>query len=315
MTLPMIDRIAAVKAGAVLTTDDIVAMRQQIWPDGVVSASEVELVFAMNDVIADAPAEWIDFFVEAVTTYIVRQQSPVGYVDAAKADWLIARIDADGRVETAAELECLVKILEEAVDAPPALKAYALRQVESAVTSGSGPTRRGDVLDPGTINATEVALLRRILFAPGGDGPARISRAEAEMLFRLKDAAHGTPPAPEWQMLFVQGVANYLMAYGRYAPLDRDRAAALDAFMGDSTVRIGGFMARLGRLVLAGTVFDLLRAGRAPEPLEAAVERARTIDPEERAWLRAQIDADGVLDPAEKALLDFLAQEGQLDGW
>ena len=68
MTLPMIDRIAAVKAGAVLTTDDIVAMRQQIWPDGVVSASEVELVFAMNDVIADAPAEWIDFFVEAVST-------------------------------------------------------------------------------------------------------------------------------------------------------------------------------------------------------------------------------------------------------
>ena len=66
---------------------------------------------------------------------------------------------------------------------------------------------------PGRIDDAEVTLIRRLIFAPAGDGPAKVSAAEAEMLFRLKDATLGKDNSPEWKKLFVQGVANHLMAH------------------------------------------------------------------------------------------------------
>ena len=74
---------------------------------------------------------------------ICRQSSaPRGYVSEENAAWLIARIDHDGRVDTLSELELLVKVLETALNAPASLKDYALRQIEDAVLSGTGPPAR-----------------------------------------------------------------------------------------------------------------------------------------------------------------------------
>lgn len=309
MTLPMIDLADALKARAVMTADDVLAIRRVAWPDGRIDALEADAIFALNEAIAAPPPEWVDFFVEAITAYVVHQQAPTGYVDDANAAWLMARIDADGRVDSRAELELLVKILEVAVNVPDTLKAYTLRQIELAVTEGAGPTRGGGSLSPGSINPTEVALLRRVLFAAAGDGPGCISRAEAELLFRLKAATQGAANAPEWKTLFVQAVGNHLMAHSDYRPLSRERAAELDAFMNDAEVNIGRFLGRMlrstGRLDLIGQLGS--RAEKSDH--DAAVAADRAITPDEAAWLKAQIDADGALDDFEKALLHFVAEE------
>lgn len=309
MTVPMIELADALKARAAMTADDVLAIRRIAWPDSCIDATEADAMFALNNAIASPPAEWVEFFVEALTAYVVRQQQPTGYIDDAKAAWLMARIDADGRVETGAELDLLVRVLEVATNAPDALKAYALAQIEAAVTCGSGPTRGSGTLDPGSINATEVALLRRILFAASGDGPASISRAEAELLFRLKAATQGAANTPEWKTLFVQAVGNHLMAHSDYRPLSRARAAELDAFMSDSRSSVGGFLGRIGQSLAGGAFLDLF-GSKAPKPdHDAAVAADRAIAPDEAAWLKAQVDADGTLDDLEKALLAFVAEE------
>lgn len=308
MTLPMIDLADALKARAVMTADDVLAIRRVAWPDGKIDAVEADAIFALNDAIAAPPPEWVAFFVEAITAYVVQQQAPTGYVDDANAAWLMARIDADGRVESRAELETLVKILEVAVNVPDTLKAYALRQIEDVVASGAGPTRAG-ALDPGSINATEVALLRRMLFAASGDGPGCISRAEAELLFGLKAATMGAANAPEWKTLFVQAVGNHLMAHSDYRALSRDRAGQLDAFMNDTQASVGGFLGRMGESVANGAFLDLFGSKPAKPDHDAAVAADRAIAPDEAAWLKAQVDADGTLDDLEKALLAFVAEE------
>lgn len=308
MTVPMIDLANALKARAAVSADDVLAIRRVVWPDGKLDASEADAIFALNDAITDPPVEWVDFFVEAMTAYVVRQQTPTGYVDDANAAWLMARIDADGRVESRAELELLVKILEVAVNVPDALKAYALRQIEVAVTQGTGPTRRG-ALDPGSINATEVALLRRMLFAAAGDGPACISRAEAELLFRLKAVTTDAANTPEWKTLFVQAVGNHLMAHSDYHPLSRERATELNAFMSDNRVHIGGLLSRIAAKMVQGGLAEGLRARPATPDHDAAVAADRAITDDEAAWLKTQIDADGTLDDLEKALLNFIAEE------
>lgn len=295
--------------------EEIMALRQAGWADGEMDPEEAEALFLANEALRERSAEWTRFFVEALTQFIVRTVDPKGYVDEAMGDELIARIDRDGRVDSMAELELLVRVLETALHAPDRLKAYALGQIEQAVLGGEGPTRDG-ALDPGGINSAECVLLRRLVFAAGGDRPAAVSRAEAEMLFRIKDATLYEVNAPEWEPLFVQGVANYLLGFAGQEPLSRERAAELEDFMNAPGAGIGSFLRRMlggeveaeaekgfgSLLSIAPHVADL--DDDADEDDEAA-----RIDPDEGLWLHDQIDADEELDPLEKALLAFIAGE------
>jgi hypothetical protein len=308
MTASFSDLAAGVKARATITAEDTLAMRRVVWPDGKIDPAEADAIFDVNTSIKGSTPEWVDFFADAISTFLVRQQTPVGYVDDAKASWLMARIDVDGRVDSLGELTLLVKILEDATNVPETLKAYALRQIEQVVLTGTGPTRDGGSLDPGSINATEVKLLRRMLFAQASDGPASISRAEAEMLFRIKDATISADNAPEWKPLFVRAVGNHLMAHNLYHPLSRERAAHLDAFMNDTSSSVGGFLGRMFRSNPAQGFGDVFGKREAVDE-DAAIAADRAIDSGEEAWLKAQINADAMLDPLEEALLAFVAEE------
>jgi len=310
MTALISDLAAGVKARATITAEDTLAIRRVVWPDGKIDPAEAEAIFDVNTSVKGASSDWVDFFAEAISTYLVHQQAPVGYVDDAQANWLMAKIDADGRVDSLGELQLLVKILEDATNVPETLKAYALKQIEQAVLTGTGPTRDGGSLDPGSINATEVKLLRRMLFAQASDGPGSISRAEADMLFRIKDATLAATNAPEWKTLFVQAVGNHLMAHTDYHPISRDRAAQLDTFMNDTHSSVGGFLGRMFRSNPA-TGFGDVFAKHETVDRDAAVAADRAIDPAENAWLQSEIDADNQRDPLEEALLAFIADESR----
>jgi hypothetical protein len=290
--------------------EEILALRRAGWVDGRMDPEEAEALFVANDHIAEPSAEWCDFFVEALGEFIVNTVEPKGYVDQVMADELVSRIDRDGRVETMAELELLVRVLERSQSVPGSLRTYALRQIEDAVLHGEGATRRGE-LDPKGINETECTLLRRLIFSAGGDRPAAVSKAEAEMLFRIKDATLYELNAPDWDKLFVQGVANYLIGFGGHEPLTRDRAAELEQFLAAEGAGISAF---LGRMAMAepdfkGAFGSLLDMGPQGLDTEGAAAEAAAFTEQEDLWLLDRIDADEELDPLEKALLAFIAEE------
>jgi len=297
------------KAAGNISAEDTLALRREMWPDGRIELDEAELVFALNDSVGQTAREWTDFFVEALCDFVVCQQAPKGYVDDSKADWLVARTSRDGKVESLGELELLVKIFEIASNVPDTLRRFALEQIERTVVTGEGPTRDGGTLGAGVISASEVKLLRRILFAQAGDGALGISQAEAEFLFRLKDATLGADNAAEWKTLFVQGVGNHLMAYNSYRPLERDTAARLDAFMDDSQPHIGGFLGRMAQASVSGAGFRNLSFGTKQPEHDAAVSAAHAVTPVESGWLQGKLDADATIDALEQALLDFIAEE------
>lgn len=309
MTVQFADIARQAAADGVVSADEILALRRASWEDGSIGPDEADAIFALNDALTDRSRQWTDFFVEAIGEFVVNGTEPKGYVSQENADWLIARIDRDGRLDGLTELELLVRVLERALNAPASLKAYALAQVERAVLTGEGPTRRDGMLEPGRINHAEAQILRRVLFAPAGDGPASVSRDEAELLFRLKDATLGAANAPEWKQLFVQGVADYLMGLASpTAQLDPEQARRLEAFIADPKSSVGGFLARMAKAV--PQVFgELRRRAAAPRDRLAELAAAEEITAEERAWLDARIDADGRIDEYEQALLDFLAEE------
>jgi len=300
-------------ADGVISAGEILALRKAGWANGQITPEEAEAIFVANNAVTDPCSEWSDFFVEAIREFIVNTLEPAGYLTQEHADWLIAKIDHDVKVESLTELEMLVRVFEKATSVPDSLREYALAQVESAVLTGEGPTRCGGNLEAGNVTQAEAKLMRRIVFSTGSERPAAVSRKEADMLFRLKDETLGAENTPEWKRLFVQGVGNYLMGFVQHTALSRERASELNAFMNDTNASVGGFFARVGKSAVKGNFFDAIgdairRAPSGPDASQlAAVERAVTSN--EQMWLEDKIDGNGQIDAYDEALLDFLNEE------
>jgi hypothetical protein len=298
-----------------ITTDDVILLRSQVFRDGVVTPEEAESLFALDACATEKCAEWPVFFVEAITDYIVHQEKPSGYISAANAEWLIGVVSRDGMVDTMTELELLVTVLEKAKFSPEKLSVYALQQVMHAVVDGKGPLAKGGELAPGRITRDEVDLLRRILYAFGGDGNIAITRAEAEVLLTINERAAEAPNDPSWNDLFVKAMANFVMCGSGYEAPTREKALHQDAFIDAPEAGIGSFFARMA----AGGVAGILDAYSPSASIdtdweahnlsrEALARRAEAIDAGEAGWLIERIGGKPVLHENERALLKFIKQ-------
>ena len=101
-----------------ISAEEILELRRLGWADGKMSPDEAESLFLANDTCDEPSAEWCDFFVDALTSFVVYAVEPRGYVDQEMAEELISRVDRDGRVGTMAELELLVRVIEVATSVP-----------------------------------------------------------------------------------------------------------------------------------------------------------------------------------------------------
>ncbi len=307
---------ARAAADGQIAPEELAELRRYLWGDGIVSQAEAEALFAANHALTERTAEWCDFFVEAIGEFVLNGTEPRLQCSDDEAEWLIAQIDRDGIVESMAELECMVRILERAENVPDRLKTYVLAQIEREVLTGTGPTRCGGELSATHISAAECRILRRVIFASGGHGPAAVSRFDAEMLFRLKDATLAEENAAEWDELFLDGVANYLEGFTfQNAQLSHERKRELDAFIAaENQPSIGRFMGRVIREVPQvsnhfGKVFGK-KAPTGPD-YSALAAQGEAVTDHEREWLEGMIDADGEVDELESRLLARLAAGGE----
>jgi hypothetical protein len=292
-----------------IDADEILSLRRLGWGDGIMTREEAEAIFALNNQISDPSEEWTAFFVEAIREYVLFGTEPRGMCDELEARWLITQVDADGKLESMAELETLVRILERADNTPRLLKDYVIGQIENAVLHGDGPTRCGGELAACHISNAECTILRRAIFAAGGDGPASVSRNEAEVLFRLKDATLDASNALEWAKLFVDGVSNYVQGFASSrAQLSHGRMKELEAFMNDTSSSVTGFLGRAAKEAPnIRNHFGKVFGRKVPEKgyTERSLE-GEEVTEIERTWLNAMIDADGEFDALEIKLVERL---------
>jgi hypothetical protein len=309
MSFSFSDFSSSLEAGGAITPRDVLAIRRAVWPDGCIKRAEAESLFELHRLARLTSLEWCDFLIEAIVDTVLNATEPKGYVDEDTAAWLIGQLDRDGRAIGPVELELVVKIVEKALNAPASLKAWALAEIERSVLTGTGATRRSGDLRPGVVDQAEVDLLRRLVFAGGGDGALVVSQSEAEMLWRIKDSTSGAANAPGWQKLFVQAVGNHLMAYSSYRPLERSEAVRLETFMNDRRSNVLGFLSRMRRADLGGAA-ELLATEASAQDHDSAVEAAEAVTPAEKAWLTFNVSRDGRRDELEEALFRFIDEEG-----
>jgi hypothetical protein len=308
------EQVQAILARGTIAADDVLQLRHRVFWKGVVTDKDADMVFVLNDRLsANAHQTWPLFFVEALVDYIVMQTEPQGYVSQDNADWVIRRISHSGHVDTATELEFLVKALERAKSSPVRLVTFALQQVKNGVLFGEGYVGHNRKLQRGVIGEAEVELIRRILYAFGGDGNVAITKQEAEMLFDINDATSEVDNHPAWSDLFVKAIANFLMASSGYQVPTRQEALRREAWLDAPTAGVGGFMGQM----LAGSlnaIWDAYRQGtmdgepRKQESSGLVIAFEPRVTAEEAKWAAGRIGKDGQLHENEMALINFLKE-------
>jgi hypothetical protein len=310
--------LARLMLAGTVTNGDVMMLREAVWTDESIAEPVVDALFTLNDTLTNHSTVWTDFFIEAIEYYLVDQCVPQGFVDDTCADWLQGRVDKNGRVTSLTELELLVAIIERAESAPEDLRQYAIAQIENVIVNGEGPTRTDGVIRPNCVDAVEVELLRRLIFAGGGEGAMIVDTQEADLLFRIKDATLEGDNASGWLRLFVQGVGNHLMAHSDYRPLSRNEALDFQEFMDDNAPSLARFFGRMlpSDKIGYGTIAEVFKTlfPKAEDRFakRLAIDNSHLITSDEAGWLKTHIAADDQTDAYEKALLTFILDEAEV---
>lgn len=276
---------------------DVLAMRLAVFDDATVSQTDAEALMALDECMSQPCLEWRAFFVEALTDFIVQQEQPRGYVDPAKARWLMTRITRDATVKPN-ELELLVRILETATSVPPELQKFTLKQVRHFVLFGE--TRN-------TVSDHEVEILRRTLFASAGEGSITITRDEAEILFDIANATNDSENAASWADFFAKAVVNLLMAAKGYSAPSREVALRRGRWLSDQTVDPISFAGRVLASLSNGLLANYSLMENRPAPADTGGEEI--ITPAEAEWLSERVKKDGILSEIEKIMLERIRAE------
>jgi hypothetical protein len=302
-----------------ISADDVLALRRQVFPDGVVSAEEAEAVFRLDHACQEKAAEWTRFYVDALTDYFVWQSKPRGYVNDAQARALIDNIERDGRIDTMSELELLLNAVHWCVACPAELSQLALSAVKDSVLSPESAAY-GSNRPPAVIAPADVELVRKVIYAPGSPGGFTVTREEAEILFALERATIAEENAPAWPDLFAKGVANALMfPRGAAQAPDAEEALRRERWL-EERGSVGNLLLGAGNALATGNVpvreafkeadvFGSHRAQEMREKEDARVTEAlarEAIDAEEAQWLIAQFGKAAGFSEGERQLLAFI---------
>jgi hypothetical protein len=310
--MTLAEALAALDAKASLTADDALTLRQIVYGDGVdVNQAEAETLFRLNADAGEISPEWRALFIEATTDYVVREQEPMGYVDDAKAQWLIGLVSARSKLR-GDEIEALLHVLEVADESPAVLAAFVLGVVRSMAL--------WRLRTAGALTPLDIERLRRVIFAKGGERNVAVTREEAEALFDINAAQKPGASDPAWSDFFARAVGNAVL----FVPVwQADAATELshEAWLADTSFH------PLQRLKAAFTggefqhgaaegfsdVFhmdfegaDLKRLGEREAADEATEDVAAAVTADEAHWLIDRMGRTPGFDAGERALVAFL---------
>lgn len=187
-------------------------LRRAIYSKDVVTRDDLAHLLEIGRTAGlQACREYVELLAEVATDLLVRQVDPPGYIGQADADWLIGRLSEGGDLSCRAEFAMLVNVLRYAVSAPPALAAFAVREVEKAVLTGRRSATGEVDHAPGVVTAGDVEALHSLAFAPTVGSSLHVTRETAEALFDIAHATQSAENDPGFDDFFAKAVGNYLM--------------------------------------------------------------------------------------------------------
>lgn len=296
------DILTQALADKVIDSAEFSQLRRKIFEDGRVSIQEADMIFRLDMEAEVLPEGWADFFVGALTDFLIRQTLPTGYVDTIHSAWLIERIEYDNKLNEDTEMQLLLNVLRLAVDVPRELEVYALDKVRDKILARG---LEGNL----SVQAEDVALMKRVLYASAGSGGFSICREEAQFLFQLDEICQNCENAPEWEKLFVGAIANHVMTMGAPKMVDRETMKEIqEREFQEKPLKLDWSLSGIRKSFLAWES-DYNNKEQSFFLDEAGMKEAEAITAVEADWLVEHINRDGALSSNERALLKFIKEE------
>lgn len=312
------------RASGHIESQHTLQLRRMIYAKGSVSRKDADILFKLDRACSLKDPSFAALYVEALTDFFVWQTEPKGYVTPELARILIDNVAADGHVERKTELELVLNVVHWARSCPEELVTLVLEAVrQSVLLSRDKKSPFGANRPHAAIGEGDVAILRKALHAPAGDGSLLVTRREAELLFGLNEATGAGENDPAWRDFFARAIANHLLN-----PMDTPYTPSFDeatrrekwlserGSIGKLLSGVGQALAR-GDIPFAGVWEELDPTGVIAARKEAEAEAIATkkrlsreqVDADEAKWLAERILRDGTVDENERALLAFLKKE------
>jgi hypothetical protein len=302
MTPALSDIVARLLSAGRITAEDVLSLRAEIYGSDSLAPDAMEALASLEAAPGDRDPAWGDLLSDAVVDFVVHQEDPPDYVDDAKCDWVMRVFAGDVRPD--AGLQTLARILEAATEVPPRLASFAVQKARDSFCA------------KGRISAEDVALLRRLIYAGGGEGNLGVTREEGEALFAIENAVRGAFNDAAWSEFFAQAVGAAVLAASPYTPESRDAALRDEAWLNHKD-SLGEFAAHMAaKPDLKGAIHEILHPGAdawnewkdADAKMEADEAEAGRITDDDARWLVGQLNR-GPLSAPERRLLAFLGAE------
>jgi len=88
-------------ADGIIDAAEVKELEEVLYEDGVIDKDEADFLFELNNAVSgkeNAP-EWKDFFVKAITSFVLDDEQSNGEVDDDEAKYLYEQIKGDGQID------------------------------------------------------------------------------------------------------------------------------------------------------------------------------------------------------------------------
>ena len=85
----------------IIDAQEVKTLESVIFEDGIVDKEEADFLFELNNAVsgkANAP-EWKEFFVKAITSFVLDDDKSNGEIDEDEAQYLYDQIKGDGKID------------------------------------------------------------------------------------------------------------------------------------------------------------------------------------------------------------------------
>jgi len=91
----------SILADGVIDEAEVKQLREILYADGKIDKEEAEFLFELNNAVSgeDNHPSWEALFVEALTSFLLEDDSSPGEIDGEEAKWLLAKIQGDGQLD------------------------------------------------------------------------------------------------------------------------------------------------------------------------------------------------------------------------
>ena len=88
-------------ADGIIDAQEVQELQQVLYADGKIDEEEANFLFELNDAVSgkDNHPSWNDFFVKAISSFLLEDETSPGEIDDDEANWLYSKVVGDGKVD------------------------------------------------------------------------------------------------------------------------------------------------------------------------------------------------------------------------